>query len=207
MTTASGYWRILRTRGLRRLYDELAENLLFDVRRGTDTQTIKGGSYNPSYTGAIVEALREVGLRIPRGVHTFYDFGCGKGKALILATESGLFARIVGVENDAELANIASHNLRILAHDSIATVEIADAGAYDDIAPDSVLYLYNPFPEETFARLLGNLDRRASRSCYLIYFDPVEEALLADWHCIYRRSWPGETRRTLAIFERCVSPS
>src|SRR5207245_5268496 len=42
---------------------------------------------------------------------TFVDFGCGKGRALVLAAEHG-FRRVLGIECDAQLFAAAQRNAR-----------------------------------------------------------------------------------------------
>jgi SAM-dependent methyltransferase len=210
VTTLADYWRIWRARGFRRLYDELAENLLFDLVHGTDTQTVakpdpahlRAGAnpYVPSYAGVVTLALDRLPPAAPRA--TFYDLGCGKGKVLLLAARSGRFDRIVGIELDAVLADVARANAHKIGMDERISVVTGDASVYRGYSEEIVLYAYNPFEAEAFAKVLANLEGGAVRHATLIYFDPQHESLLAGWVARHRLPWPGDPNRTLAIYER-----
>src|SRR6185295_51974 len=50
--------------------------------------------------------------RIDPRQYSFIDFGCGKGRALVLAAEHG-FKRIIGIEFASSLYELAAHNIAI----------------------------------------------------------------------------------------------
>ncbi len=90
--------------------------------------------------------------------YTFLDLGCGKGRALLLASNCG-FAQLIGVEYDAALVATARNNMRSFrragSEFGIRGVEIVhcDAGEYE--LPDTpiFMFLYNPFGPQTMARV------------------------------------------------------
>lgn len=205
MNAPADYWRILRAGGFRRLRDEIVENLWFDLRRGTDTQTrlpTNGANYVPSYASIVSAALQQVAPRIDARSAVFFDFGCGKGKALILAVESRSFRQVAGIEADPRLADIAVRNLRLCGYSQDTVVRVMDGSEFTDFPPVCVLYLYNPFSAETLSRVLSNVEAARVRHGIIVYLDPVHERLLGGWKCIHRQDWPGDSRRQLAIFER-----
>src|SRR5262249_979101 len=106
------------------------------------------------------------------------DVGCGKGAALLVASEFP-FRRIVGVEVVASFAAVARENARRARR----TVEIvhADAASFDPPSDQLVLYLYNPFAASTLQRLLATLERTLEaqpRSLWFLYFQPDFRELL-----------------------------
>jgi SAM-dependent methyltransferase len=99
----------------------------------------------------------------------FLDYGCGKGRAVVVAATFPL-ARVIGVEVSDVLAAQAEQNLaraarRLRCHQ----VAIIRAAAENYEIPDtvSIAYFYNPFSGDvltrTFDRLRASLRRRARR--------------------------------------------
>ena len=123
--------------------------------------------------------------------YTFIDLGCGKGRAVLLATQLP-FRDVLGIELDATLARIATQNLtywqqtqpqplpptRILCQDA-ATVVVPTTPC--------VLYLYNPFHATVVAQLLHHLhvtlgDQPAPLD--ILYFTPDAGHLFATHPCL-----------------------
>jgi len=137
-------------------------------------------------------------LRINYSEYSFLDFGCGKGKALLLAS-SFPFKKITGVELSPELANIATVNLQKYKsrRRRCAALEVVcmDAVAFPIPRGPIVCFFYNPFGEEIMARVLENLEesvRQNPRDLIIVYFYPEAEALLQKnsfWVSMRRRAW------------------
>lgn len=114
----------------------------------------------------------------------FLDYGSGKGRVLYQAARQYPFRRVIGVELSEELnavarGNIARNASRLRCRDvEIVTMDAADYRLPDDV---SIVYLYNPFKGELFARVVANmvasLDRRP-RQMRVIYRTPLEEDAL-----------------------------
>lgn len=213
MTGLADYVRIVRRRGWVRLFDEVRENLWFDLVRGTDTQTIHpqtagGGNgtaaadlspYAPAYSRPLLDSLRYLRDRISGRGFSFFDIGAGKGKPLIIAAESKLFERIVGVEISPEIVAICESNIRHCGLAGTVRVIGADAAAFRDYSPKSVLFAYNPFGERVFRRVLDNIEAGVD-DAYMIYFDPVHESLLKRWQLLQTGAWRNDEGRHLKIF-------
>lgn len=170
-------------------------DLSFDLRYGTDTMgwhqldsldvvgqnKVHGVMYQPTQAHTLRKVLRKSGLP-PEGA--FLDLGCGKGRVLILAAESG-YRKVLGVEFSEYLCDIARANLeRYTQRFSPATEAKAihgDAAEYaipDDV---STIFLFNPFDDVVMARVIGHIEaslRRAPRRLYIIYRHPLQRALL-----------------------------
>lgn len=109
---------------------------------------------------------------------TFVDLGCGKGRALLLASRYS-FQQILGVELDAALAATAQANLRTFhapwqqCH-TLAALH-ADATTVDLPLTPLVLYLYHPFLAPALKQVLRRLERslrQHPRELWLVYINP-----------------------------------
>ena len=109
----------------------------------------------------------------------FVDIGCGKGRALLLATEFG-FAAITGVELSPTLAGVARRNVRAFsrAHPDRTPISVltVDALEYELPSEKLVIFLYNPFHRSLIVQLLRRIEsslKAISRDLYVIYYTPV----------------------------------
>ena len=110
----------------------------------------------------------------------FLDYGCGKGRALVVAAKFS-FREIIGVELSADLVETAKTNIRMARglHCRNIRVLCADAAEFD--VPDSVtiIYFFNPFTGSVLRRVLvkirESLDRRPRR-IRVIFFNRAEFA-------------------------------
>jgi SAM-dependent methyltransferase len=111
-------------------------------------------------------------LPIKYSEFVFIDFGSGKGRALMLASEYP-FARVVGVEFSPQLVETARRNLERFQSDRqcCRAFELVCADAVDFELPDqpAVLYFYNPFGEPVLRRVLENVRSSATASARPIY--------------------------------------
>ena len=109
---------------------------------------------------------------------TFLDVGCGKGRALLLASRFPFLA-ILGVELDPALAAIAQRNISSF-HEDWQQCHALEARAMDatELAfPGTplLLYLYHPFLAPVLRRVLRRLERSVKqnpREIWLIYINP-----------------------------------
>lgn len=167
----------------------------FDVQHGTETSGLIGGSdlatghahdvYNTAYYGMSPSRFRGAMERwmalpptSPPESYTFVDLGCGKGRAVLMATQLS-FREVVGVELHPELARVAGENLRLWqgAGKSVtpARVVCADATEFEFPAGPCLLYLFNPFAGPVVERLLmrieGSFQDRPGM-LDIVYFNP-----------------------------------
>jgi hypothetical protein len=116
---------------------------------------------------------------------TFIDLGSGKGRVLLMAS-SYPFQRIVGVEFMPDLHRAAQNNIASYssARQRCRQIETVCVDARDFQFPNGslVVYLFNPFSESTFAKVLENLrpsDEQGPREIYVAYRYTEHEKLLA----------------------------
>ena len=111
--------------------------------------------------------------------------GCGKGRALLLASEYP-FRNVVGVEFAPELAAVAERNLDVckIRHRRCAEARIVcgDAAEYRFPAGNSLIFFYNPFKEEIMSKVLDNILTSTNPAVerYILYANPVLGSLLED---------------------------
>lgn len=163
----------------------------FDMRHGLDTcasaslesLTITEGKRESGreYQAARVLVLRRLFRHLtpqlpPQSV--FVDFGCGKGRVLLVAMEFG-FKQVKGVEFARELClaahkNISKYKSRKNLKPPASAIE-ADATTYPIGTDENVFFMYNPFDETVMARVIENITvsvRTHPRPILIVYLNP-----------------------------------
>jgi SAM-dependent methyltransferase len=182
----------LQRRGISGTFGRLLsmfEERLFDWRYGTDTvgatplselalegELLRGASpYEPTRLRPFRQVMR---LLKPSRNSVLLDFGCGKGRVLLVAAQFG-FKRIEGVEFAKQLCKIAENNVaaykaRTCSQTEFRIVE-SDAANYEIQDDVDYFYFFNPFGEEvmrsTMRNIVRSIDRRP-RDATLIYCNP-----------------------------------
>jgi hypothetical protein len=183
----------------------------FDLVYGVDTATpvpiellatgsdnwLFGNGYEPTVPREFHDMMRAAG-DVAAG-RVFIDLGCGKGRALLLASEYP-FRRIVGVEFAPELVRAARenllrfHNPRQVCRD--LEVVQADAAAFPFPDDPLVLYLFNPFGPEVLAPVVEGVRHalaRHPRPVTVLYYRPVHDGLWAGVPALRRVvAFPGD---------------
>jgi SAM-dependent methyltransferase len=98
-------------------------------------------------------------ITIDRRRDVFLDYGCGKGRAIILAAAYP-FRRIVGVELSPTLAQMARENVaRVSGKLACKDIEIVttDATLYTNLDDVTVIFMYNPFRGAVLSRVIANI--------------------------------------------------
>ncbi len=133
------------------------------------------GSENVEHTPFSFSAVDKVFAEIAelKEELSFFDFGCGKGTALLYAHMYGI-RRLGGVELIKKVYDSARSNLRELGIEA----DIVNRNAIEcNIDEYNCFFLYNPFRGQTFERVIGRIEesfRRFPRTIYLIYGNPFE---------------------------------
>lgn len=103
-----------------------------------------------------------------------FDFGCGKGGALLLFQKCGI-GKIGGVEYDEPLYNILIENYNKLNISSKNIINGDAALVKYELDEYNYFFMYNPFQGETFCQVIKNIEesweRRRRRIIY-IYSGP-----------------------------------
>ena len=162
----------------RKLHRVAADGREWDRKHGVETAGIVqlGGLRIESpnrddgerYQGSNPVRFRELINALPVNLteYTFVDFGSGKGRALLLASEFP-FKRVIGVEFSPELNDCARQNLRRFPAEvqRCRDIELVTGDVIDYELPldPCVLYFYNPFGEFVLRRVLDNVRASAER--------------------------------------------
>src|SRR5205085_2791982 len=142
------------------------------------------GEYGNAYVGTDPALFREMVGRLPirHDDFVFIDFGSGKGRCLLLATEWP-FRRIVGVELSAELNHVARENIRRFQsrapHGQPVESVCTDAASYRLPRKPLVCYFFNPFRADVMAAVADHFARSLAqhpRDLFVVYHHPVERA-------------------------------
>jgi hypothetical protein len=175
--------RSIRDRGARATLSAVGERVgdaLYDLRRGIWTVNPisldglfivgdrRGGvDYAPTRARSFGRVLSELGVP---ATGRFVDFGCGKGRVLVLAMEYG-FEWV-----------------------------LADARQYRIDPLDKVFYFFNPFDADVMTVVLDNIESSlaaAPREAWLVYANPENRQLIDQspvWTSIGERRLAGGMR-------------
>jgi SAM-dependent methyltransferase len=170
----------------------------FDRLHGVDTSGSMPdymlGPGATAYIAAQPSIIRRALAEIPnRAACHFFDFGCGKGRPLLVATEFG-FAGLTGLEYSPALSRTARQNAATFgkAYPGVQSIDIVtgDALAFGLPATGLVIFLYNPFRRPLMERLAANLEallRSRDQDLYVVYYNPVWASLLDACPVLERR--------------------
>jgi len=179
---------------LDRAYSILQERL-FDFRYGTDTvgfvqlKTLKidsqhvneGSDYQPTRMRLVRRLLSALN---PLPGNAFVDFGCGKGRVLLLAAEYG-FRRVTGVEFSTELCCIARDNISRYRSKKKLDADIriveGDAVEYEIQDDDNYIFMFNSFSAALVGKVIQNIQKslvKKQRRIFVIYNNPLWNDLI-----------------------------
>jgi SAM-dependent methyltransferase len=121
---------------------------------------------------------------LPFSETAFIDLGSGKGRVVLMASEYP-FRRIMGIELSPALHAVARDNLDRWRSPTrrCAAIELLCLDARDFVPPsgDALIYLFQPFPDETMRAVLAQLGhslRDEPRHIHLAYLNPLHHALI-----------------------------
>ena len=126
----------------------------------------------PSILRALITQWRETPPPHPIHDYTFIDFGAGKGRAMLVASEFS-FRQVIGIELNPEIADIAQNNLEIWQKDhaaddtapAIAPIFLhqQDALAFDLPHTPTLAFLYHPFEAPVLKALLRRIETQFAK--------------------------------------------
>ena len=174
----------------------------FDEQHGLDTSGMVLGrelargearaAEVTGYAGVSVSRFEEVMARWcefagEAARFAFADIGCGKGRALMLASRQG-FREVWGIELDRGLASIAERNLATWQNAGLARCPVklvrGEATLADVPEGPLVLFLYNPFSPAVLRRLLDRMEERqraGGGELWVVYYkENADNPLRAD---------------------------
>ena len=169
---------------------------------------IHGNNYAPVWPEQFRTARATVPLRYED--YVFVDFGSGKGRALLLASEYP-FRKIVGVEFSPELHAAAQRNISNYQSPrrKCAAVESVCADFLEFPLPlePSVLFFFDPCDRTVLRRMTARLSQSLKahpRELYLIYVAPstANRQVLDSAECLERIA--GNTEQHVCVYKARV---
>ena len=212
MEHLTGFISRLRPSVRAQIRERAQREIEFDQQFGVDTagriNQVELNINNPNqlhaapYGGSDPKFFRDAigALSIDYQHFVFIDFGSGKGRAILMATEYP-FKRIIGVEFSEELHKIAQDNIRRFHSDTskCTDVESICMDAMDYTLPNDCLICYfcNPFDETLMARTVAHI--RTSflhnpREIFIVYYNPREAHVIDHTDCFRRVGMIGPIR-------------
>jgi SAM-dependent methyltransferase len=178
-TAANPYFQFLDRRYDRRFAVDTAgihvlPEILADPR-------FNGYSPSPMSRAAFFRILRR--LHIDYSQFLFIDFGCGKGKPLLLASELP-FKAIIGIEFLPVMVRAAEENLRTYrGPQRCKAVQVLCCNVLDYGLPGdpTVYYMFDPFVAVVMTEVIENIRRSlvaAPRQIFIIYVIPNQRRVL-----------------------------
>jgi SAM-dependent methyltransferase len=188
------YWG---SRGkLRTLYYYLVSDfrgILFDILNGVDTrgQILVGTlnlpsdlqphavRYRATRIRTFLTSIRALPIR-DYSEYSFIDFGSGKGRCLLLATQFG-FRSITGIELSPLLCEQASKNIRAWSKrhphgNNGIMVQCCDAAKATLPEGKTVYFFYNPFDAEIMQKVIGRIP--SIYESFVVYINPQYESVI-----------------------------
>jgi hypothetical protein len=137
---------------------------------------------------------------------TFVDYGAGKGRVLLLASQHPFHA-IGGIEFAEELHDDATMNIAQFPRSRMKCRNVEcvldDASQVGAPEGEAVHFFFNPFSREVFAEVLQNIVvsyRKRPRRLYLILIDPVATDLIENSGVFQRQELPLIERAKVKLF-------
>jgi SAM-dependent methyltransferase len=179
-----------RKRGLFRTLRLAFSEFIFDLKNSTSTTgviptehlrtTSASWRWGNRYEGSNPTLFFELMAGLPDSARdgAFVDFGSGKGRALMLASQFG-FKNLIGIEYSEELCEISKQNLANWRTKKRMDYEFeivcSDAGEFTIPDKATVLYFFNPFQEAVFQRVSEKIQESISRNrreIFIVYLNP-----------------------------------
>jgi SAM-dependent methyltransferase len=208
MNLLANIWAHLKEKGISRTLSIILNRMFdfhFDWKYKTDTRnkislhdlTVtgenkeRGSFYQPTMALSFNRLLDTITLP-PESV--LVDFGCGKGRVLLLAALRGI-KKAVGIEFSPELCRIAESNIAIVekATGSRLDIEVIEGDVTDYEIEDeqNVFFFFNPFDDVVLEAVVKNLERSLRgipREIVIVYYNPVHSHVL-DHHFLPRNRY------------------
>ena len=140
------------------------------------------GLLNSPYQATDPELFKEMMAELPVRFEefTFIDVGSGKGRTLLIAADYS-FRRIVGIELLPALHRVAQQNIASYPRTGQIELICTDASSFQFPAEPLVIYLFNPLPQLSLAKMVANLERSllsSPRAAWIVYHNPLEQDVI-----------------------------
>jgi predicted RNA methylase len=182
----------------------------YDARFGVDTagndplwtlvdepdKVVGCNPYHPADEEDLETVLRALDIDFSR--YDFIDIGCGKGKALLIASRFG-FRSLLGVELVKVLADLAKTNLQRQGIRNAAIVNV-DARQFTFQSAAAVIFMFNPFGPDIMKAVVNNLIAANLPELFIIYCVPGHNRVFEESGAL-RRIYSFEGAQTKELTE------
>ena len=146
----------------------------------------QGVYYEPTSTRIFRHIMDRVADQIRCQEFTFVDYGSGKGRTLLMASDYP-FQEIVGVEFSGQLHQTAMRNIEAYRGKRQRCKQLrsvhADATLFAPPSANLLIYFFNPFLKSVMAQVLGNVAaavRSSGLKVVLVYLNPLSSQVVED---------------------------
>ncbi|MDX2172741.1 MAG: class I SAM-dependent methyltransferase [Bacteroidota bacterium] len=114
---------------------------------------------------------------------TFFDIGCGKGRAAFVAESCG-YKKLMGIDLDEELILNANENLKIYKKREESKIDFYKSNAltFDYKNEPTVYFMFNPFNNDILKEVLDRILNATTSETYFIYMNPKHAGVFDDYH-------------------------
>lgn len=176
-----------------------------DVSLSTRESFSQAQFYMPTHPKLVYRILNLLNLQ--PGRYDFVDFGSGKGRVLLIASEFP-FRQVIGVEFDRRLHDIAQENIRLFDGprkcQQVQSICV-DAVDYEPLAHDTIYFFFFPFRNKVMETVVKHICEsivRGAHDCFVVYVYPElahmidETGIFAPYYQDeYCRIWRTNTER------------
>jgi hypothetical protein len=135
-----------------------AENL-----EGKNKNVEFANRYEPTSVNTFYQIMNQLPINFRE--FTFIDFGSGRGRVLLLASNYG-FKKIIGVEFDTNLHLTANNNIQIYKSSTknLSDIESVceDATRFSIPGGQLVIFFFSPFRDKVMSQVLSNISKSFS---------------------------------------------
>ena len=188
----------------RKVWRNFEEQDGFDRRYGTDTTAMLGPAdfgrtsdnvrYASLYRATLPRTFERIigTMKIRHEDFIFVDFGSGKGRTLLLASEFP-FKRVIGLEFSPKLHEAAQKNVGIYRSATQKCkqfeLECLDAASYELPVENTVFYFFDPFELPVMSPVIDNMKKsleKHPRKVFIAYVNPTYCAVMENSGFLHR---------------------
>lgn len=157
--------------------------------------------YSPGIGYGLADVLDQFQISAKDAV---FDFGCGKGGALVLFEKWG-FKRYGGVEYDRQLYSVLNENFDKLGLDKSRLINNDATELTSSLDEYNYFFMYNPFQGETFTKVINNIEmswKRNKRKIVLIYAGPYchEDVIKNNYFVFTKKIYTDYSVRNVHVY-------
>lgn len=176
----------VRLRGLKNTLILLRREMKYDAFFGINTKKINSKQTNDyyHYQGSSYFALFKVFEEIKKynNEFDFFDIGCGKARALIVAEYYG-FKKLFGIDLDAELISAAERNVserKFKKPETVFTIQTANALKFRYNSSPTIYFLFNPFGKQVLYEVVKKIMEQNKGKKKFVYLNPIHKEVFEE---------------------------